>query len=143
MQMTTTNQQLPITVQSRGQLTHLVNIKSKRIWIWYCQMRHINNAKIIRASKFLTGIGNLDTKYDPKNVYSDSKHWESEDDTNTMKEMPELLTAFAFHTTDSTIISNFDSIYYPCISSKQIRVVNHRQLMTKTKQKLKEIYVNL
>lgn len=106
-------------------------------------MRYASNAKIIRVSKLLTGMGDLNVKYDPKNVYSNSEHLESEDDTDIVKKLSEPLIMFAFHTTNNIIKSDFDSICYLYISSKQTRIVNHRKSMTKAKKKLEEVCVNL
>lgn len=105
-------------------------------------MGHASNARVVRASQLLTGMGDLNAEYDPKNVYSNSEHSESKDDAATTKETPEPLTVFAL-TTDNTTESDFDSICNQCISSKQTRVVNRRKPMTKVKEKLEEIHVDL
>lgn len=104
-----------MTVQGRGRPTHLVS-RNKRVRVWHRRMGHASNARIIRASKLLIGMGDFNAEYDPEEVYSDSEQSASNDDveTETTQEAPELLTAFASH----AIENDFDSTCTPCIASK-------------------------
>lgn len=39
--------------------------------VWHRRFGYASNARIIRASKLLTGMGNFNSAYDPTEVYSD------------------------------------------------------------------------
>lgn len=53
-------------------LIYLINC-IKKIRIWYWRFRHTSNARIIRASKLLNRIHDLNGEYDLVEIYSDFK----------------------------------------------------------------------
>lgn len=71
-----------------GRPTHLVS-KHKKVRVWHRRFGHASNARIIRASKLLTDMGDFDNAYDPTEVYSDSEQSNSDDDEAA--KMPENL----------------------------------------------------
>lgn len=58
--------------------THLIS-RSKKVRVWHRRFGHASNARVIRASKLVTGMGELSTTYDPAKIYSDSEASEPED----------------------------------------------------------------
>lgn len=105
-------------------------------------MGHANNARVISASKLLTGMGDFNAEYNPAETYSDFEQSGSENDVITDLAMPQpkdTLTAYASYASDN----NFDSLCTPCISSKQTRVVVDSKPMTEVKEKLEEVHVDL
>ena len=113
-----------------------------------------SNARIIRASKLLTGMGEFGTTYDPAEIYSDSEASEPEDvdpepesnvesnaESNTEPNTPLRTTLRASRITDSG--SDFDEICEPCVGSKQTRVVRRQKPMTPVEEKLEEVHADL
>ncbi len=129
-----------MTVQKRGRPSHFIS-RNKRVRIWHRRIENTSNTRIIRISKLLTGIEDFNTEYDPEEVYNDLEQSTSDNniEAKTIQEVPKLLTTFVSYATEN----NFDSIYTPCIASKQTRVVNQSKSMTEVKEKLEEVYVNL
>lgn len=76
-----------MTAQGRGRPTHLVS-RNKRFRVWHRRMGHASNARIIRASKLLIGMGDFNAEYNPAEVYSDSEQSDSDNDTDNTKEVP-------------------------------------------------------
>lgn len=67
-----------MAIIGRGQPTHLVSQK-KHIWLWHCQLVHVNNAYVVRISKLVDGIDlNMDKKYDLAEVLVDSNNSNSD-----------------------------------------------------------------
>ena len=58
-------------------------------------MRHITNRKIVRKFKFFTKIKNSSIKYSLKDVYNNSKNFESENVSKISKGKNRLLIVFA------------------------------------------------
>lgn len=75
--MQATNAKAMATV-GRSCPTHLVS-KNKQVRVWHRQLSHASNARIIRASKLLFGMGNFNAKYDPSEIYSNSEYEDSDD----------------------------------------------------------------
>ncbi len=115
---------------------HLVS-RSKKVRIWRIKFGHASNARIIRASKLLTGMGEFGTTYDQAKIYSDSKASEPED---VDAEPESHTTSRASRITDSG--SDFDKICEPCVGSKHIRVVRRQKLMTPAEDKLEAVHVD-
>lgn len=153
--MQATRRSKAMMTQGRERPTHLVS-KNKRVRIWHRRFGHASNARVIRASRLLTGMGNFNAEYDPTEIYSDSKESESEDGNtpppapstapeNTLlpvePESNPLTTNSA--RTAVTVDSDFDSLCSPCVASKQTRVVIRNKPMTKVEGKLDEIHVDL
>lgn len=121
-------------VTGRGRPTHLVS-KNKRIRIWHRRFAYASNARIIRASKLLTGMGNFNKEYNPTKIYSDSEQSNSSSDNdddhadNADKTSRDTATATPSNSTMSSLLAlsasdnDFDSLCTPCISSKQTRVL--------------------
>ena len=65
------------TTTGQRRLTHLVSC-SKKLRVWHGRFRHISNARIICASKLLTGMGDFSADYDPAEIYSNSEAFKSE-----------------------------------------------------------------
>ena len=110
------------TTTGRGRPTHLVS-RSKKVRVWQRRFGHASNARIICASKLLTGIGDFSTNYDPAEICSNSEASESEDLISDNADLPseQQITLKASKITDSA--SDFDKICEPCIGSKQTCVV--------------------
>lgn len=70
LDLATPNKAMQIT--GRGRHTHLVS-KNKKVRVWHRRFGHASNARIIRASKLLTGMGDFNSAYDPTEVYSNSE----------------------------------------------------------------------
>ena len=121
----------------QGRLKHLVS-RSKKVRIWHRKFRHASNARIVRASKLLAGIGEFGTTYDPAEIYSDSETSEPED----VNDEPESHTTLrASRITDFGL--DFDKICEPCVGSKQTRVVSRQEPMTPAEDKLEKVHVDL
>ena len=141
---------LSMQVTGRGRPTHLVS-KNKKVRVWHRRFGHASNARIIRASKLLTRMGDFNSAYDPTEVYSDSKQSGSDNQTGSHDdEHPNSKIAPIFTTTltkasllATSTDNNFDSLYTPCIASKQTRVVIQNKPMTEVNEKLEEVHVNL
>lgn len=142
-------------VAGRGSPTHLVS-KNKRVSVLHRRFAHASNARIIRASKLLTGMGDFIKEYDPTEIYSDSERSDSDfgddDDhadnvdlalrdtaTATLPPNSAMSSFLALATSDN----DFDSLCTACISSKQTRVVVRGKSMTEAKEKLDEVHVDL
>lgn len=120
----------------RGRPTHLVS-KNKKVRVWHQRFGHASNARIVRASKLLTGMENFNNNsYDPTDVYSDSEQSEFEYECDHDNEAKASLLA-------PPPDKDFDSICTPCIASKQTRVVIRDKLMTESSEKLEEVHVDL
>lgn len=80
-------------------------------------------------------MGDFNAKYNPKEIYNDSKQSKSNNDTKieAVQKIPELLIIFAFYTTKN----NFDNLCTPCITSKQTQIVNRSKPITKVRKKTK------
>lgn len=131
-----------MTIRSRGQLIHLVS-KNKWVRIWYQRLRHASNARIIWASKLLTSIGDFSAKYNLTKVYSDLKHSESDSE---IESQPKTIHKNDLHFDNSVWIAtedDFNSIYLPCIASKQTCMTVYNKAMTEVDEKLDEVHVNL
>ena len=61
-----------------GRPTHLVS-KNKKVRVWHWRFGHASNARIIRASKLLIGMGDFNSAYNPTEVYSNSEQSGSDD----------------------------------------------------------------
>lgn len=94
-------------------------------------MKHAYNIRIIRVLKLVTGIEDLNAKYNLKNIYSDFEYSESKDSANTIYKALEPLTAFAINITNNITEIDFDHICNLRISSNQTRVVNHGKSISK------------
>lgn len=143
-----------MAIQGRGSSTHLVS-KNKRVRIWHRRFGHASNARVIRASRLLIGMGNFDVEYDSAEVYSDSEESEPEDERLlsplTSPPSPSAATPPAKFDSGSletniactTIDNDFDSLCSPCVASNQTRVVVRSKPMTKVDGKLDEVHVDL
>lgn len=135
----------------RGRPTHLVS-RIKKVRIWHKRFGHVSNARIIRASKLLTRMGNFNEEYDPAEIYSDSKASEPKeiftdidaDNSNPVEtpatgpaETPITMKAFKIFNSD------IDQIYEPYVGSKQTPVVRRYKPMTPIEKILHEVHVNL
>lgn len=111
-------------VIGRGHPTHLVS-KNKNIRIWHCRFGHASNARIIRASKLLTGMGNFNNNsYDPTEVYSNSKHSVSNNNNDNKPKhayTPDQASKASLLATP--LDNDFDSLCTTCIASKQTCIV--------------------
>ncbi len=92
----------------RGRPTHLVS-RSKKVRIWHRRFGHTSNARIIRASKLLAGMGEFGTTYDQAEIYSGSKVSESEDvdakpESQTPYELPKSLTPDQILTKSASLV---------------------------------------
>lgn len=131
-------------------LTHLVN-KNKRVRVCHRRFAHASNAKIIRASKLLTDMGDFNKEYDSIMIYSNSEHFSSNNneavdlnlsDTTQTDQLP----ANSYTTMSSLLTTpdnDFNRLCTSCIDSKQTRVVLQNKVMTKAKEKLDEVHVHL
>lgn len=141
--------------QGRGRPTHLIS-KNKRVRIWHRRLGHASNARVIRALRLLTGMGDFNTEYDPAEVYSDSEESEPEAErspspsphtseaNSPVGTIPAQSYANSSEASARTIIDNdFDSLCSPCVASKQTCVVIRSKPMTKVEGKLDEVHVDL
>lgn len=139
-----------IAIIGRGCLTYLVS-KNKQVRVWHQQLDHANNTGIIKTSKLLSGMGNFNNKYDPSEIYSNSKYEDSNDSTSKYHptintplvdifSLPETLNTNNIKSVQAN--KDFDSLCSPCIASKQSRVTVYK-LMTEVKEKLEEVYIDL
>lgn len=162
LNLATSNQVMQVTqpprammTQGWGRPTHLIS-KNKRGRIWHWILGHASNAKVIRALRLLTGMGDFNTKYDPAKIYSDSKKSELEAErlpspsSHTPKvnslvgTIPAESYASLSEASARTIIdNNFNSFCSPCVASKQTHVVIQNKLIIKVEEKLDEMHVNL
>ena len=104
--------------------------------VWHRRFGHASNARIVRASKLLTGMRNFNNAYDPTEVYSNSEQSEFEHESDHNDEAEASLLA-------PLPDNDFDSICTPCIASKQTRVVIRDKPMTEASEKLEEVHVDL
>lgn len=144
-------------VTGRGRPTHLVS-KNKKVRVWHRRFAHASNARIVRASRLLDGMGDFNKEYNPTEIYSDSELSDddaslnqpiprSDDDADTNKpesEQPQPPNPSpAMSSRLATTNSDFDSLCTPCIASKQTRVVVRNKPMSEAKEKLDEVHVDL
>lgn len=140
-------------VTGPGLPTHLVS-KNKKVRVWHRSFGHASNARIIRASKLLTGMGSFDNAYDPTEIYSDTEQSESDDDEQLTdlgqrdnKQPVNPDNQLAIPSAMASVLdipeSDFDRICTLCIASKQTRVVIRNKSMTEVKKKLEEVHVDL
>ncbi len=131
-------------VTGRGRPTHLVS-KNRKIRIWHRRFGHASNARIIRASKLLTGMGNFNNNsYDPTKVYSDSEQSVSDNNNDDEPEpayTPDQASKASLLATPPD--NDFDSLCTPCIANKQTRVILRNKSMTEVNEKLDEVHVDL
>lgn len=124
-----------------GRPTHLVS-QNRRIRLWHRRLAHINNARVVRASKLVDGIdlGPQDAEYDPADVLIDSDDSDASDlsDTST----PEV-TATANQTIATDDSDVLDKLCTPCVGSKSTRVIRRNKSMTTTTSKLEEVHADL
>lgn len=135
LEVATPNKAMQIT--GRGQPTYLVS-KSRKIRVWHCRFGHASNAKIIKASKLWTGMGNFSKVYDPTKVYSNSKQSNNNPSDNKGL-VPTAKVSLLVPSPDN----NFDSLCTPCIASKQTRIVIKNKPLSKASEKLNEVHVDL
>lgn len=136
--------------KGQGRPTHLVS-KNKKVRIWHQRFAHASNARIIRASRLVTGMGDFNIKYDPTKIYSDSKDSGSEHEDMDMTSSAPPTQSNSTEPDDKLTVnssrleeeSDFDTLYFPCIASKQTRVVIRKKPMTMTEEKLDEVHVDL
>ena len=148
LDLTTSNKAMQVT--GRGRPTHLVS-KNKKVRVWHRRFGHASNAKIIRASKLLTGMGDFNSAYNPTEVYSDSEQSGSDDQTGSHDDKHPNSKIALISTTTLTKASllatstdnNFYSLCTPCIASKETRVVIQNKPMTKVNEKLEEVHADL
>lgn len=148
LDLATPNKAMQVT--GRGRPTHLVS-KNKRVRVWHRRFVHASNARIIRAPKLLTGMGDFNKEYDPTEIYSDSEQPSSDNDDAADLDQPDTTQTDQLPATSNTAMSSllttpdndFDSLCTPCIASKQTRVVVQNKAMTKAKEKLDEVHVDL
>lgn len=62
-----------MAMTGQGQLTHLVS-KNKCIQLWYWRLAHINNTRVVRASRLVNNIAltSQNTEYNSANILIDS-----------------------------------------------------------------------
>lgn len=148
LDLVTPNKAMQVT--GHGRPTHLVS-KNKKVRVWHWRFGHASNARIIRASKLLTEMGDFNSAYNPSEVYSDFEQSGSDDQTGSHDDKHSNSKIAPISTTTLTKASllatstdnNFDSLCTPCIASKQTRVVIQNKPMTKVNEKLEEVHVDL
>ena len=137
--------------QVREQVTYFVS-RNKRVKFWHRRFGHISNVWVVRALRLLIGMGNLSNmKYNPTDVYSNSKESESDISHNEYDLDTKDLTKNDEPTDNPTSISsicmikdsNLNSLYLPYITSKQMQVVIRNMPMTKADDKLNKVYIDL
>ena len=143
-----------MAMTGRGRPTHLVS-KNKRIQLWHRRLAHINNARVVRASRLVNGIALIfqDTEYDPADILIDSDNSDrsdlpDSDDLTLQQTQPHKAeTADATATvsqTKATDDSNIlDKLCTPCVGSKSMRVIRRNKSMTATSKKLEEVHADL
>lgn len=144
-----------IMTQGRGRPTHLIS-KNKQIRIWHQRLSYASNARVIRALRFLTGIGDFNTKYDLAKVYSNFEESELEVERlpSPSLHIPEAnspvgiipaqsYTSLSEASARTIIDNNFDSFCLPCVASKQTHVIIRNKPMIKVEGKLNEVHVDL
>lgn len=144
--LATPNQAMQVI--GRGRPTHLIS-KNKKVRVWHCRFAHASNARIVRASKLLDGMGDFNNEYNPIEIYSDSELSDnnvssfnqpiprSNDDDNSNKPEPERPQLPNPSSAMSSLLaitdSNFDSLCTLCIVSKQTRIVIQNKPMSEAK----------
>ena len=91
------------------------------------------------------------THYDPIEIYSNSKKLEPDTSPNKLDPDIKDLTKGDKPTNNLTNIdsiciikdSDFDSLFSPCVASKQTRVVIRNKPMTKVDDKLDKVHIDL
>lgn len=117
----------------RRRLTHLIS-RNKKLQIWHRRFGHVNNARIIQASKLLTEMGELGTTYNSVEIYNNSKASKPENvnpelesnvetnvKSNTKSNIPLRNTLQVSRITDFG--SDFNEICKPCIGNNQTHVI--------------------
>ncbi len=132
--------------------THLVS-QNKRIRLWYRQLAHVNNARIVRASKLVDGISldQDDREYNPAEVFIDSDDSDASDCLDQEETSIQLSTkSIAEVTPRATVqqtrikdLEDLNKLCTPYVGSKSTRVVRQNKSMTATTSKLEEIHTYL
>lgn len=134
-------------IRGRGKPTHLVSY-IKKIRIKQRRFGHVSNARVIRASKLLTRMGDIGKNYDFAEIYSDSKASllkKSINNPNSI-DIDSTKTNIAIETmikVSKITNSNFDEICKPYIENKQTRVMRRYKPITPTEEKLEEVHIDL
>ncbi len=90
-------------------LTHLVS-KNKQVRVWHQQLGHASNARIIKASKLLFGMGNFNAKYHPSEIYSNSEYEDSDNGTGKYHLTTDMLLVDISLLSETSNTNNIKSI---------------------------------
>lgn len=113
--------------------------KNRKVKVWHCRFGHASNVRIITTFKLLTAINNLNKAYDPTEIYS---NFEQSNNSNPSNNKGLIFIAKVSLLTPSPN-NDFDSLYIPCITSKQTNIVLRNKLMNKVNKKLDKVHVDL